>query len=222
MFAAYKARKLTLLGSLTGGGVAVGIYVGAYFTGIAMLATFFVLAVLATSWGKRMKRKITNGEAHSEIRDARQVLANGAVAALCGLMCVALPQSANLLAILMAASLASATADTLSSELGTLYGNRFYNILTFKPDEKGRDGVVSLEGTLTGIAGATAIAVVYSIGIGWHFNNLFCIVLAGAIGNLADSFLGATLERHGYLKNNAVNFWNTALAALFALAYLSL
>ncbi len=33
-----------------------------------------------------------------------------------------------------------------------------------------------------------------------------------------DSLLGATLERRGWLNNDAVNFLSTASAALFALA----
>jgi uncharacterized membrane protein len=36
------------------------------------------------------------------------------------------------------------------------------------------------------------------------------------MGNLADSFMGATLERQQVLSNNAVNFLNTFLAALVA------
>jgi uncharacterized protein (TIGR00297 family) len=89
------------------------------------------------------------------------VLANGGVAALCGLLIWLIPSPGYPLIILLAAALSSATADTLSSELGTVYGRRFYNIISFKPDEKGRDGVISLEGTMTGIAGSAVIAVIY-------------------------------------------------------------
>jgi uncharacterized protein (TIGR00297 family) len=213
MFASYKTNKLTLAGSLTGGIVAQAIFAGAEFTGISMLATFFVLSVLATSHKKAEKRKITADMHHPEKRNAGQVLANGGVAAIFGLLACVIPSQADLFIVLMAAALASATADTLSSELGTVYGRRFYNIINLKPDEKGRNGVISLEGTLIGIAGSTIIAIVYAIGFGWS-NAFFYIIIAGTMGNIADSLLGATLERKAYLNNDAVNFLNTALASL--------
>ena len=48
--------------------------------------------------------------------------------------------------------------------------------------------------------------------------TIFCIALAAAVfGLLFDSLLGATLERRGWLNNDAVNFLSTAGAAVFAL-----
>jgi uncharacterized protein (TIGR00297 family) len=211
-YASYKTSKLTGSGAITGGVVALCIYLGTGFTGIAMLATFFVLATIATSHKKNAKRKLGDGQ-HPEKRDARQVLANGGLPAILGLLAFIIPDNALLATVLMAAAFASATADTLSSELGTVYGKRFYNIITFKPDEKGRDGVISLEGTIIGIAGAAVIAVVYAIGFGW--NSMFLnIIIAGTAGNIADSILGATLERKGYMNNNEVNFLNTFISVI--------
>jgi len=44
----------------------------------------------------------------------------------------------------------------------------------------------------------------------------------GVFGLLFDSLLGATLERRGWLNNDAVNFLSTASAALCAMALLAM
>jgi uncharacterized protein (TIGR00297 family) len=218
MVISYRAGKLTLAGTLTGGVIAVIIILGAGITGLAMLAAFFVLSILATAHKKKQKTLLTEAP-HPEKRDAWQVLANGGVAGVIGVgMLVTLDMSylADLMAVVMAAALASATADTLSSELGTVYGRKFYNITTLKPDKRGRDGVISLEGTLIGIVGSAVIAAVYATGFGW---DIYCwfIIIAGTAGNLSDSLFGAWLERKGNIGNNAVNFINTSVAAFTAL-----
>lgn len=214
---AYTAKKLTLAAAITGSVVGLAIYLGAGYTGIAMLALFFVAGSWATGWQFKSKVEIGAAEQHKGRRTTGQVLANGGTAAILGAIAWYMPAQTHVLQVMMAGSLAAATADTLSSELGTIYGKRFYNIISFKKDQRGLDGVVSLEGTLIGIGGAGLIALVYTIGFGW--STAFCrIMLAGFIGNLADSVLGATLERKQVIGNNLVNFLNTAIGTLVCLA----
>jgi uncharacterized protein (TIGR00297 family) len=210
------AQKLTVIASLTGAAVACFVFAGADYTGIAMMTTFFILGSAATSWQRHKKQGFTTTQEHKSGRTAGQVLANAGVGAIAGILVLLFPLNMHLWILMMAASFASATADTLSSELGTVYGRRFFNIITWKPDRRGLDGVISLEGTLTGIGGSMIIAIVYAIGFGWNI-GLVGVVFAGTVGNLADSVLGATLERRGYMGNNAVNFLNTLIAALVML-----
>ncbi|WP_419698694.1 DUF92 domain-containing protein [Mucilaginibacter sp. NFX135] len=209
-------RKLTPLAAFTGAVVACLVFAGAGYTGVTMMTSFFILGSAATSWQKHQKQSFANPEEHQGGRSATQVLANAGVGAIAGLLVLVFPVYTSLWIWMMAAGFASATADTLSSELGTVYGRRFFNIITLKPDQRGFDGVISLEGTLIGVAGSCVIALVYAIGFGWS-SSLIWIVIAGTIGNLTDSVLGALLERRGYLSNNAVNFLNTLIAALTVL-----
>jgi uncharacterized protein (TIGR00297 family) len=208
-------RKLTASGAVAGGITGFCIFIGAGWTGIAMLAVFFVAGTLATGWKRKQKTAIGMAQESDGQRKLGQVLANAGMAGVLGLLSLFLPQYKELFALMIAAAFSSALADTLSSELGSLYGKKFYNILTFKKDQKGLDGVVSLEGTLIGLMGSAVMAAIYSFGFGWD-HRFFIILLAGTIGNLTDSVLGAALERKHRIGNDTVNFCNTLVAALVA------
>jgi len=209
-------RKLTVAGALTGGCLAALLYKGMGITGIVMLGAFFVAGSAVTALGRSKKERLGIAEKNKGQRTAWQVLANGGVAGIAGLLAWLQPEQAVLWQLVAAASLASASADTLSSELGSVYGRSFYNILTLKKDTCGLDGVISLEGTLWGIAGSVMIAAIYTAAYGYSV-LAWWIVLAGFAGNIADSLLGASLERKGWLKNDQVNLLNTLIAAVVGL-----
>ncbi len=209
-------KKLTISAALTGGTCAVLLTLSAGVTGLMLMTVFFLLGTLSTAWQKEKKQRLKAAEADGGQRKASQVLANAGVAALAGALALIFPLAVDVFRLMIGACFAAATADTLASELGMVYGRRFLNISTFKADQAGLDGVISLEGTLIGLAGSAVIACVYAVGFG--LNRHFIILLAaGTLGNFTDSMLGAVLERKGLLKNDAVNFLNTLAAALFAL-----
>ncbi len=191
-------------------------WLGEGYTGITLLATFFIAGTLATTFKMRIKQQAGLAEQHRGQRTAAQVIANGGVAAILSLLSFISAQHQPLLLLMVASSLSSATADTLSSELGNVYGKNFYNIMNFKKDIRGLNGVVSFEGTMIGITGSSLIALIYTAQVRCMIHFLW-IVIAGTIGNLTDSVLGATLERKHILNNDAVNFLNTLTAALVGL-----
>ncbi|ASZ13647.1 DUF92 domain-containing protein [Chitinophaga pendula] len=216
-----RKRKLTFAAGMMAWLTGICIYLGGGLPGLLFLAVFFVLATLATGHRKAEKALQEQSDAHPEIRRSGQVLANGGVASAISVLAFLHPDLKAPSLMMMAASLAAATADTLSSELGVVYGKRHYNILTFRKEARGLDGVVSLEGTLLGAGGAAVIAVVYAMtvvpdGSAWY------VFAGGVLGNLVDSLLGASLERRGIIGNNMVNFFNTLSGAFIALALYAL
>lgn len=208
-------RKLNPVAAITGGILGFCIFIGSGWTGFFLLALFFVGGTAATSWKRKQKSAIGMMQEQGGQRKPGQVIANAGMAGALGLLSLFLPQHKEILALMIAATFSSALADTLSSELGSLYGKKFYNILSFQKDQKGLDGVVSLEGTLIGVVGSGVIATVYSMGFGWDERYLI-LLFAGTVGNISDSILGAALERRHRIGNDAVNFFNTFIAALVA------
>lgn len=209
-------NKLTLSAAFIAILVGFFVYGGGGLTALAMLVTFFISGTWATKHQWKKKQQLLLNEKRSGARNLIQVIANGGVAALLGGMLMIDAIHADLYLLMIAASLASATADTLSSELGNVYGKRYYNVTNFKKDERGRDGVISLEGTFAGVAGSILISVIYAAGLGFSV-NMFVIIITGIAGNFFDSLLGATLQRKAYISNDLVNLLNTLFAALLAL-----
>ena len=120
------------------------------------------------------------------------------------------------------AALAEAAADTVSSEVGQVFGGRPRMITTLREVEPGTDGAISLAGTLAGVVAAAIVAGAGTLALGGD-RIMFAVSCAGGVfGLFFDSLLGATLEERGWLNNDAVNFLSTGSAAAFALGSLAL
>ena len=110
-------------------------------------------------------------------------------------------------------SIATATADTLASEVGVVQQPRL--ITTMKKVPPGTDGGISIIGTAAGIIGAGIIGVsAYLLGIFPDpFVTLKISIIAGTVGCFVDSVLGAVLERRNYISNEYVNLIATITGA---------
>ena len=199
-------------------------------TALIPTLTVSLIAFAATRAGRRQKERLGTAEGRRG-RSASQITANLGLAALVSSSPVQswlmnsrwVPHHAatpTMLFALAVAALAEAAADTASSEIGQVLGGRPRMITSFKAVDPGRDGAISLVGSLAGVVAAAIVAYAGMWAFGGGF-SLFEVSCAGAIfGLFFDSLLGATLEERSWLNNDAVNFLSTASAAGFALATL--
>ena len=210
-------KKLTIPAAITGGIAALIIYAGTGTTGIVLLASFFMMGVTATSHKWKIKRSSGLTDNDKGERTTGQVLANSGCAVIISLLMLGRLIEPHKGLLMVSGSFASAAADTVSSEMGNIYGRRFYNIVSLKKAVRGTNGAISVEGTLAGVTASLLIALFYLLTTGWLPAHLLIIIAAGTFGNIVDSILGATLESKGMLGNNAVNFINTCAGAIAAL-----
>ncbi len=211
-------HKLTRAAAITGALIAIAIYLATGWTGFLCMTAFFIMGTFSTSFQKEKKKEFAGEIKMEEKRDVFQVFANAGMAALTALFFLFFQSDNFLFIIIIASVFSSAAADTVSSELGMVWGKRFYNITSLRPGQRGQDGVISLEGTLAGVFASVIIAVIYFIFQGWSIYFLV-IIVSGTIGNLSDSLLGATLERKRIIGNNMVNFLNTVIAAITSILF---
>lgn len=124
------------------------------------------------------------------------------------------------LSYLVICSLAALIADTASSEVGQWFQCKTYSILSLKKTIQGMDGGVSLNGFVGSVICVITYLTVFTIFYNLNFHNFVLIFFASEISNLADSILGATVQKKGYLNNEQVNFVAILLSdVLFLLLY---
>ncbi|GAA0299349.1 DUF92 domain-containing protein [Halarchaeum salinum] len=217
------------LGAASVTGMLTGVFLGVLavvlggYGWFVVLVTFFAVGGLASKYRYDEKADIGVAEENDGARGSGNVLGNSlaALVALLGYAAgPALPVPSSLFVLAFAGSVATALADTLSSEVGTLYGPP-HLLTTFETVPPGTDGAVTWQGELAGIAGALVVAVLAVALLPLSTVSAALVLAGGVVGMTVDSLAGATIEG-GYVGNQTVNALATgcggAASALLATA----
>lgn len=198
-----ESESLTIKGAFSAILLAYIILLRQSLSWFLILFTFYVLGTFVTKWkGKKKKR-------HSLIQKTRgpwNVIGNGGIAILMSL----LGGVVGLVGFISV--VATATSDTISSELGVLSKSKPRMITNFRKAEPGTNGAITLYGTLLGSLGALVIGLVSLIEI--DLTIVIVSTLAGTIGCFADSYFGALLENRHIIGNSTTNFLATTAGAI--------
>jgi uncharacterized protein (TIGR00297 family) len=184
------------------------------FRWFVLILSFFVIGGIFTKYKYDYKRAIGIAQEGGGARGYRNVFGNGLIALVCA---IAFGITGNtLLVIAYIGAVATATGDTLASEIGQTYRKLPRLITDLRLVPHGTDGGVTMLGEYSAVAGAGAIAIIaILLGVG-AFNTMVPVILGGFFGANVDSVLGAVLERRHYLTNSSVNLLATVAGALAA------
>lgn len=191
-------------GSLSPSGAAAALIVGTLTFGLGglawgvLLAFFFVTSSFLSHFKEAQKQATAEEKfAKGHRRDAGQVLANGGAAALLALLNMLILN--ELWFALFVGIMATVTADTWATELGTLSRRPPRLITNGSVVEVGTSGGVSSLGTAVSLLGGVVIGLLAAL---LSSSSIWLFTLAGGLGGLSgslfDSLLGATVQQIYY------------------------
>ena len=179
---------LTSRGMLAAWIVGAAVLEGAGMRGGALMGLFFVSGSLLTRWSER--DGLHSIDAKGSRRDGVQVAANGTWAAAGAIAIHAAPVLGW---SVMAGALGAAQADTWATEIGARAARAPRLITSGEAVQRGTSGGVTWLGTAGGVAGAALMALAT-----WAVAPppaALAGLLGGCLGSIADSILGATVQR---------------------------
>jgi uncharacterized protein (TIGR00297 family) len=213
----YRAGTVTVSGAVGGAVIGAIIYLGGGPGAWGLLFVTFLTAAVVSRLGLERKVMLGIAQERGGKRGVGNAVANCGVAALAAIAAATTPQGPHAM-LALTASLAAGGSDTVASEIGKAFGKSTFLVTSLRRVKPGTPGAMSLEGTAAGLVSAFALG---AVGLAFGLIGaaaLPAVVVAATAGALAESALAAALEGPGILNNDMLNFINTAVAAVVALA----
>ncbi|MBQ6512858.1 TIGR00297 family protein [Methanobrevibacter sp.] len=207
-FITYRRKSLDIFGTAIMIIMGIVIIFSAGANWLLLIVLFLIMSLLATKYSRKYKMSLGEFEGR---RTSKNVISNGVVACfMAAFGGFYLPFVGGFIG-----AIATATADTLASEIGVLDQNPRL-ITTFQKVDPGTNGAVSVLGTTVGIVGAAIIGIAACL-LGIVNDPIAAIsvsIISGTVGCFMDSILGALFENRDLLTNEHVNLIATIVGAI--------
>jgi uncharacterized protein (TIGR00297 family) len=167
-----------------------------------LLVAYFVMATAITVLGAARKAERTQRSVPQiSLRTAYQVLANGGLFALLVVRARSAPES--IWGLGAVGALAAASADTWATEIGTLWGGTPRSIIHWRHTDTGMSGGITAVGSAAAIVGALAVGLTAAALFGLPLTGKLVVAatVGGAVGCIADSIIGATLQARRWCEH---------------------
>jgi uncharacterized protein (TIGR00297 family) len=228
LFAAFRGKLLSALtpeGFVHAMALGVMLWTILGWRGWSYCVLYLILGQGVTKVGFADKEKRGIAESRGGRRGPENIWGSAATSLVCAACSVQgasfLGLSPNLFILGYVAALATKLADTFASEIGKAYGKTTFLITNLKRVEPGTEGAISLEGTVAAAFGGFLLsAYCFSIGL-IDLPSVVISTLAAFIATNVESLIGATLQGKdgfAFMTNEVVNFINTLIGALIAIA----
>ncbi|MGD0637187.1 MAG: DUF92 domain-containing protein [Nitrososphaerales archaeon] len=195
---AIRAKALDRGGFLASVAVGYAIFLGGGWQWFLIIASFFILGVGFTWFKYEYKKSIGSAQEKGGARNWPNILANGGLAAVFGLTELAF--GGSVFAVLFVGAMSAAASDTVATELGLL--SKSDPRLISRPSVRvapGMSGGVTALGFLGTLLASTAIGIIAAlvavIGGASPLEIVLVAITGGVVGSVADSLVGATLQR---------------------------
>ncbi len=194
-YGAFKLKSLSVSGGFGAFLLSVFMFgMGSWHTTLPLIGFFVLSSVLSKIADGQLKKDVIASKGSQ--RDIVQVYANGGIPLLFTIAWYLSDYSIDWLYWAFLASLASATADTWETEIGSFSKSLPRHILNWKAVPRGYSGGISFLGTTGGVFGAALIVLIAGFMgfIQWDIRLIVLLIVAGFLGSVIDSVLGSSIQ----------------------------
>lgn len=214
-----------ILGHVSSSGATASMLIGTIILSMGgislflLLLLFFILASAATRMGINEKALFGLAQEDAGQRGAKHAVANSSLALLAVILIGSTRGADIYLVVFYCGAVATALADTVSSELGQLFGRNPFMPTTFRIVPPGTVGAISIEGTVWGMLSGMLLALVAFIVQAIPLDLVPAVTVGCWIGFYTESYIGSVWNENGIEVNNEwMNILNTFVGGTVAIA----